>query len=185
MPRAQLRAFRDWFMLQIPIRLGVLEQVVRSTAGFEQWTPDFSEASLRTLGQWFIGQVEKRDVTPEEKAAALSSPGNERLQIVPTYQLTNKSYSLAIDVAMYWGETLRRSLENVTWQQYIGGKTMSDYGHVILQAPGTASCDPLHLAIIQVHKVFSGTRTDLGRLDTLFLFWRKVLSTPLEKRKRS
>src|SRR5688572_21014087 len=58
------------FIAQIPERLRMLTQ--RIGIELQDWAPDLTEASLATLGQWFVGQIQERTLTPSERAALLA-----------------------------------------------------------------------------------------------------------------
>jgi hypothetical protein len=107
MSKKELRDYRQWFLGAIPERIKILSEAVKSTSGFENWEPDTTPESLEPLGEWFFAQVETRRRTKAEidSVFAGSSFGIE----VPDWELSNKTFSLAIDIGMYLGQVLVRN----------------------------------------------------------------------------
>ena len=50
MPKKELRDYYRWFQDVIPDRIKQLADAVESTAGFEDWRPDYTPSSLKALG---------------------------------------------------------------------------------------------------------------------------------------
>lgn len=98
MPKKELRAYFKWFMDQMPIRLIELTHAVQGTPGFENWYPDFTPESLDLLGVWFAQVVETRPRTAQEMEGLR---GDSAFPIeFPTKNLTNRTFSLAMDIGM-------------------------------------------------------------------------------------
>jgi hypothetical protein len=107
MPKKELRRYYQWFMDVLPERIKELAAAVRETPGFESWQPDFTPASLDALGQWFAGQVETRSRTQGELQAI-----RDRLVFpmdIPAEELTNRTFSLAMDIGMYFSQVLMKN----------------------------------------------------------------------------
>lgn len=112
MPKHELDAYRKWFLGEIPTRISMLRDEVNSRANFENWVPDRGGESLTALGFWLAQEVETRARTSEELnrikgRVAFDMDVSER-------ELTNKTFSLAMDTGMYFGETLLRHHPNLS-----------------------------------------------------------------------
>src|SRR5262245_27907658 len=115
MSKTELKAYFDWFQGQLAGRLIELEREVKTRSGFEGWHADRSPDSLLPLGEWFAAQVETRPRTANElaeigAASVFSLP-------VPSQELTTRTFSMAMDIGMYLGETLRSRHQTLAWQQ--------------------------------------------------------------------
>ena len=107
MPKAELRRYYEWFMDVLPGRVIELTAAVRETMGFDTWQADYTPASLDMLGQWLAGQVETRCRTQEEIQKIGSQ---QKFPIdVPTWELSNRTFSLAMDVGMYLSQVLMKN----------------------------------------------------------------------------
>jgi hypothetical protein len=96
MSKQDLRGYATWFHEIAPRRLAELAAEVRRTDGYESWEPDATPDSLQPLGDWFEKQVETRERNFEEmaeKRSELTFPID-----VPKYDLTNRTFSLAMDI---------------------------------------------------------------------------------------
>src|SRR5689334_8860371 len=94
--KKELEEYRVWFHQVIDQRIDELQSAVSEVGS---WNADYSEDSLSALGEWFVGQVETRPRSAKELQeirAASAFP----IQ-VPEYDLTNKTFSIAMDIGMY------------------------------------------------------------------------------------
>ena len=66
MSRTESEDYYEWFLVQIPVRVNILENSIHSSSGFEYWEADQSEGSLNQLGRWFAQSVEIRPRTLTE-----------------------------------------------------------------------------------------------------------------------
>lgn len=124
----QARAYLKWFVSQIPERMDLLREYVESeTEGMLDYSPE----SLISLWEWFEGKIELEMCTDEEiEQRILSHPIHirdwfiEELVAGKLFTFTNfsnKSLSLALDIAMYYGEAIIKQFPAVKW----GCKTTS------------------------------------------------------------
>lgn len=100
MPKKELKAYNTWFLSIMQERINELARTVKSSPGFENWIPDHSPSSLELLGIWLARHIEVRSRSNEELErikALLPFPMD-----VSNEQLTNKTFSLAIDAGMYF-----------------------------------------------------------------------------------
>ncbi|MDQ3332902.1 MAG: hypothetical protein M3552_20005 [Planctomycetota bacterium] len=173
MPKRELRLYFEWFLNVIPQRVSELAGVVRDTQGFEDWQPDGTPSSLDSLGEWFANQVETRQRTSDElieitSRSALSFP-------VSGEELTNRTFSLAMDIGMYLSQVLARSNESLQWEQPLKDKNVFDYGQPVLVGRGDLSLNPVHISVTLAYGLARKTKTG-KRLRELYNIWEEKLS---------
>jgi hypothetical protein len=168
MSKQELGDYGRWFHASVQQRISLLEEAVRATPGYQTWTTTYQRDSLDTLGDWFAAEVSTRPRTKEEMAelqassALLSSP--------PPVELTNRSFSLAIDVGMYFARTLERAYPQLTWKQFLDNKRFADYGQPVLTGFGPVPLNPVRVAITLAYGIADGKRSG-KRLGEMFDYW--------------
>lgn len=168
MSKKDLRAYAEWFHSIMPSRIAILGQVVRSTHGFETWEPDEAPDSLDLLGKWFEGQVQTRQCSPEEIAQTASQL---RFPIdIPKWELTNRTFSLAIDIGMYFGKVVLKHVDGARWDQPMGSKNFADYGQPVLIGLGNDSLNPVGVITNVAYAIADGQPANLRKL---FDTWTK------------
>jgi hypothetical protein len=168
MSRRELGDYARWFHENIEQRISQLEQAVRATPGYESWAATYQRDSLDALGDWFATQVSTRPRT-EEEVAELQA-GSALLSPVPSVDLTNKSFSLAIDVGMYFARTLERAHPQLTWKQLLDSKNSADYGQPILTGFGPVPLNPVRIALTLAYGIAAGKQNG-KRLEEIFDYW--------------
>jgi hypothetical protein len=130
MSKKELREYFEWFQEMIPQRINILANAVKGTPGFEDWRPDYTPNSLNALGGWLAAQVETRPRTLEELAdiAGQSPYPMDRSDS----ELTNRTFSLAMDVGMYLSQVFLRNHTSLKWDQPFGSKKFINYGQPVL-----------------------------------------------------
>ena len=129
MSKKELKDYHQWFMDTLPKGINELADAVRRTPGFETWQPDCTPSSLDILGEWFAAHVEKRERTDEEIEQI-----KNRLTFpmeIPREELTDRTFSLAVDVGMYFSQVLLKNHPSLQWDQPFGGKLHIDYGQPV------------------------------------------------------
>lgn len=170
MPKKELERYFQWFMEVTPQRVNELAEVVSQTPGFEVWQPDHSPASLDKLGDWFAGQVETRSRTKEEVQAIeirLVFPME-----IPGEELTNRTFSLAMDIGMYLSQVLLKKYPSLKWEQPFGNKKFADYGQPLLTGFGPVSLNPVRIAVTLAYGLASKNKSG-KRLRELYDYWSK------------
>ena len=130
-----------------------------------------SPRSLGPLGKWFVGQVESRPLTAEEKAedySTLTIPID-----LPEEDLTNRTFSLAVDIGMYLGEVLRWQHPQLEWHQILGSKNYVDYGQPVLIDFFSAPMNPVHIAITLAYAA-ADNECDGDRLREVYETWSEL-----------
>ena len=168
MTKGQFKDYFDWFQEILPQRLDGLEQAVKTTLGFEGWTPDFSPTSLDRLGEWFAEQVETRRRTDDE-ILKLEDRVSMPME-VSEEDLTNRTFSLAVDVGMYLTQVLLKSHPTLRWDQQFGNKKDVDYGQSVLVRFGPAPFNPVRLTVTLAYGIASEKKSGKGLRD-LYDVW--------------
>lgn len=165
MSRKELVAYAAWFRDSTPYRVAELAKSVKSTSHYEKWEPDITPESLRDLGQWMEAQIETRAREPGEIAeiqAKLTFPIE-----IPVEELTNRSFSVAMDIGMYFAQVVLRNLPGSRWDQPFGSKRFADYGQPVISGFGAAQLNPVGVMITTAYRVAGGAPADLqGLYDT-------------------
>ena len=170
MSKQELKEYAAWYQSSIPKRLSELEAAVKQTPRFEAWTGNFRPESLDQLGEWFAKQVDVRSRTDEEIeeiAERLSFPIE-----LPDEELTNKTFSVAMDVGMYLAKSLKESHPHLEWQQFFGNKKSVDYGQPVLADFGPVAFNPTQIAVTTAYAIADRKQTG-KRLREIFDYWSK------------
>jgi hypothetical protein len=170
MPRKELERYYRWFMEVMPQRVKELSKAVKDTPGFEAWAPDHSPASLDKLGDWFAGQVETRNRAKEE-VQAIESRLTFPMEI-PGEELTDRTFSLAMDIGMYFSQVLLKSYPSLKWQQALGSKKFVDYGQPVLVGFGPVSLNSVRITVTFAYGLASKDNTG-KRLREIYDYWAK------------
>ena len=168
MTKGQLKDYFDWFQEILPQRLDGLEQAVKTTLEFEGWRLDFSPTSLDRLGEWFAEQVETRRRTDDE-ILELEDRVSMPME-VSEEDLTNRTFSLAVDVGMYLTQVLLKSHPTLRWDQQFGNKKDVDYGQPVLVRFGPAPFNPVRLTVTLAYGIASEKKSGKGLRD-LYDVW--------------
>jgi hypothetical protein len=170
MPKKELRRYFQWFMEVIPERVAELTDAVKQTHGLEDWQPDRTAASLDQLGHWFAGQVQTRSRTREEvEIIANRSPYPIG---IPREELTNRTFSLAMDIGMYFSQVLLENHPSLKWEQRIASKRFADYGQPLLAGFGPAPLNPVRIAVTLAYGFANKNRSG-SRLREVYDVWEK------------
>lgn len=167
-----LRSYFEWFLSLVPQRLDRLPHHVSETPGFEGWDADYSPESLRDLSEWFASKVRTRRRTQQE-LAEIASMSPYPIE-VPTDELTEETFSICHDVAIYFAEVLRRQHPSLIWAQISGSKRKFDYGHAGLKG-FRADFSPVHI-LITLGYAISTNRVRAKTLPELYDAWSKLVA---------
>lgn len=150
MSKSELADYREWFLGILPARINLLEEAVCATHGFGYWRADETPESLNALGEWFVSQVETRVRTSEELTKLLEQTPAQFRGILPTevWELTNRTYSLAMDGGMYLGRVmLRTHPSQLRWDQDLRNKRDANYGQLLIVGTGVVSMNTVGFCV--------------------------------------
>jgi hypothetical protein len=169
MSKKELAAYAAWFHGVTPDRISELAKAVHSSPGHEDWKPSATPESLDELGRWFEGQVETRRRAAEEVAATrakLAFPID-----VPGEQLTDRTFSLAIDLGMYFAQVILNNLPGTRWDQPFGSKKFADYGQPVIMGFGAVPLNPVRVMVTTAYGI-AGKKP--ARLRELYDTWARM-----------
>lgn len=170
MSKKELADYFRWFMGIMPARINELANIVSQTPGFEAWQPDKSPASLDALGDWLFTQVETRQRTEEELQEI---KGHSPYPIdVSGKELTNKTFSLAMDVGMYLSQVFLQNQSLLQWSQEFGNKKFIDYGQPVLVNFSSAPFNPVRMMVTLAYGLADKTWNG-RRLREVYDYWAK------------
>jgi hypothetical protein len=176
MSQDELQAYFDWFLASIPGRVKELEAEVRRTPGFETWVADLTPASLDSLGEWFVGQVEERPLTDDESKQGRESVPEKAsflLDELPTTTPTFRTLSLTFDVGIYLGQVFLKNRAGLSWQQFRGDKAYDDYGQPAIVGLGVKRCPTLSIATVVAYGIADGEETGTSLRDVYEVWMSK------------
>lgn len=175
----ELTAYNKWYHSVEPERIDILTNTIVEDLQIEHDQLQFDRTSLFIVGKWFSQSVEVRARTGEEINSIkenLKFPVN-----FPEYELTDRTFSIAIDVGMYVSRVFRREFPDLEWIQAGGGKTSADYGQPVLSSFGGRVFNPTRMMVVQAYGLARQKGTG-GEIVELFDIWsnlkRGSLTTP-------
>jgi hypothetical protein len=93
---------------------------------------------------------------------------------VPTEELTNRTFSLAMDIGMYWGQIAVEHLPGTRWDQTMKGMRDSDFGQPVVVGTGKVPMNPVALCVTLAYGI--GSKKKHGsRLRQLYDIWAENL----------
>lgn len=170
MSKQELKDYFRWFFDVLPQRTGEVAEAVRQSPGFETWQPDETPASLDALGEWFAVQAETRQRTPDE-CQEIASRSSFPIE-VPNEELTNRTFSLAMDIGMYLAHVLLKNFPSLRWEQPLDDKKFADYGQPVLVGFGPVPLNPVRIAVTLAYGLVSKKQSG-KRLREIYDYWSK------------
>lgn len=139
--------------------------------------------SLEPLGEWFAGEVRTRPKTRSEiREIEASLPF---LIEFKRWELTERTFSLAMDIGMYLSQVFLAQHPSLRWKQPLGGKTYIHYGQPVLADFGLTELNAVQVVITIAYGIAGKTR-DGGRLRNVYDVWSKMVGPrPTVKRPRN
>jgi hypothetical protein len=172
MTNPELKEYYRWYLAMIKIRIGMLTEEVKQSTIFQAWRPDETPSSLDKLGEWFSAQIEVRQRTPDE-SHEIELRSRHSISI-PKEELTNRTFSLAIDIGMYFSQVLIKNHPQVRWEQIFGNKKSIDYGQPVLVGFGAMPFNPVQMLVSQAYGL--ATKKKTGKcLRELYEIWSEMI----------
>ena len=172
MTKKELKDYLAWFLSVIPERVDELSRTVRQTPGYEVWQPNFTPSSLDDLGKWFATQVETRPRTLEDIQEI--EAGNPYPIEIPREELTNRTFSLAMDIGVYLSQVFLKQHPGLRWDQPFGSKRFVDYGQPVLVDFTTAPFNPVRMLVTYAYGL-AGHTGNSRELRELYDNWSKLI----------
>lgn len=172
MSKSDLKEYFDWFQSSLSSRLDVLRNAVRETPGFVDWEADLTPDSLTVLGDWFATQVEVRPRMPEEIQTIEGRVSHP--VVVPREELTDRTFSLAMDIGMYLSQVFLKNHPTLRWEQPLGNKKDVDLGQPVLVGFGAVPFNPVRMLVTHSYGV-AGKSSSQKSLGALYAIWSKMI----------
>jgi hypothetical protein len=170
MSKEELTGYREWFFSVMPERTVMLESAVRESV--PSWQADLSPGSLAALGEWFETQVETRPRTAEERNKILAeSPYPIE---VAGENLTLRTFSLAMDIGMFWGQSAVAHLPGTRWEQKLKGVRDSNFGQPVVIGTGKVPMNPVSLCVALAYGIAKKMRRG-NELIEMYSMWAENL----------
>ena len=118
----------------------------------------------------FATQVETRPPTAEEIAELRRVAPH----IVQGDKLTNHTYSLAMDIGMYWGEMLIKNLAGTHWDQRLKNPRDVNYGQPVVVGKGKVPLNPVTVCVGIAFGIANRKKTGAW-LPEMYATWVKNL----------
>lgn len=177
MSKPELRQYLAWFLEVIPERLQILSEAILTTPGFKNLILDGSVESLRGLGEWFAIVADERARTADE-ISDLKSRSAYPIAI-PNTELSNQTFSVAMDIGMYFSLVLLGKHPHVKWDQLLKDKKFIDYGQPVLIGAGQVPLNAVRLMITLAYGLVSKAQTG-SRLAEVFEYWSEEAAAHAE-----
>ena len=92
---------------------------------------------------------------------------------VPNVELTNKTFSLAMDIGMYFGQVILKSLPGTRWGQPLRNPNSADYGQPVIMGFGRVPLNPVSIVVTLAYG-FAAKKHSGDRLRALYDVWSKM-----------
>lgn len=168
MSNSDLKQYFKWFLGVIPERVSELTNTVNSSPGYENWQANQMPDSLNVLGEWFATQINVHQRSHED-IQRIKSHFQYPIEI-PNEVLTEKTYSIAIDVGIYLSQVLLKVYPMIKWEQQLDNKRFADYGQPVLVGLTLLPLNPLRITITLANGLAIKKQTG-SRLKELFDYW--------------
>jgi hypothetical protein len=168
MQKAELKNYYSWFMKIMPDRINFLESYIKEQLAYSSWCADFSPDSLLSLGEWFADNVETRNRNKAE-IEDICSRSTYPIDI-PDQELTNQTFSIAMDVGMYFGQVILKNLSGTKWDQSLKSAKEADYGQPVILGFSAVPLNPVRIVVSLAYGLVSGKQKG-ERLRGLYNTW--------------
>jgi hypothetical protein len=171
----ELHQYFAWFTRTVEERIQQLQEAVRQTDRFNGWHADRTRESLGTLGEWFASRVKTRRRT-ETELAALRSKISFPIELLES-DLTDCTYSICVDVGMYFGIVLIANHLSLEWHQFTDDRKFIDFGQAVIIGFTNAPLNPVRIAIVLARSIVNERHTG-ARLQELYDTWSGLCREP-------
>ena len=170
----QAKEYFNWYMEQIPNRITLLWEYMKQECP-ETEPFDYSPESLIPLWEWYETKVQQVPMSQKEIEfqAARYPKWIENEIRKETMKYTDETLSIALDISIYLGETVRKNYPNLYWGYRAKPKNeFSANRPVILKLVGKrAYFNPSRIVFVAMVK--SSEAHDKSQLYDLYRYWEE------------
>ena len=171
--KKQAEQYFQWFLEVKESRMQQLEDFISQSGG--SISLDKTPESLVGLWKWFEDRIEWEDKTEKEIADESSSIPEQFRDVVPvsTKKLSVQTLVLAMDISIYWGETLIANNAGVHWGYKTSPKKLEGVNRpqLIFDAMDGLATFPYAMILVCIRK--SSREKNENRLYDLFKTWSR------------
>ena len=173
MTKKQAEQYFQWFLEVKESRMQQLEDFISQSGG--SISLDKTPESLVGLWKWFEDRIDWEDKTEKEIADESSSIPEQFRDVVPvsTKKLSVQTLALAMDISIYWGETLITNNTGVHWGYKTSPKKLEGVNRpqLILDAMDGLATFPYAMILVCIRK--SSKEKSENRLYDLYKTWSR------------
>lgn len=174
--KEDLKEYYEWYINIMPERLKQLSSVINANKSYISWKADYSPNSLEKLGKWFFENVEIRNRNENEiKNIYENSPIWFQKVNINKWELSDRTFSLAIDIGMYITKTFLENNKVLKMtHRLIGRKDDICYGQPVISGfKNKMEFNPTHI-IITLAYGFADKTKNSSRLKEVYDIWIKL-----------
>ena len=92
---------------------------------------------------------------------------------MPGEQLTNRTFSLAMDIGMYFSQVVLKNLDGTKWDQPLRNEKFADYGQPVIMGFGSVPLNPVRVVVTLAYGIMTKKQSG-GRLRELYDTWARM-----------
>lgn len=174
--KKEAQAYFEWFMKIKDERIATLEMKLQQYD--KTWVNGYDKTSLIGLFEWFKINVNARNMTQQEfkefSDQLSSTPLLANVIEVSNNTFTKETVSICFDVAIYFGETLRRNINGLSWTYKVNSKKYVEYAQpLIVSSSHSVDVNPRRLIEVCAEKVIDRTEKE-NEFENLYNVWTNV-----------
>lgn len=172
MTKKQARAYFDWFVNEIPVRIKILMGAIEVSGVKNMEQFDMTPESLSPLWAWLKDRIKSIPKSPEEMNELRSTLPDWIFEDISDWKLDFETLAMAADVSLYFAEVFLRKYPHLQWD--FKNKPKSD---VYVNKPVVVGFKnaPLHPPTVVVNLCSSHVEGKNKDLLTLYEVWSKFL----------
>lgn len=168
-----LAVYGKWFFQTMPTRRAELERAVR--VWDDSWSADLSIHSLSLLSTWFDTHIASRKKTADEIDAIKSGL---RFEVpISDVTLTSTSFSITMDVAMYFGQVAVQNIPGTRWEQQFRSRKEPNYGEPSVVGSGPVPANPVRLLMTRAYALIAGETPKHDLVELFYIRQKRLVLT--------
>lgn len=165
----------EWYISEIPKRLGLLKRAIEETESELSFTLDFTKNSLVGLWNWYLKNVEIVEKANEEYINELSSANEITKSFIRKEKISSGWMAVALDISIYFAECLIKAHQGLKWGIVTKPKSLVYVNKpVVIGFSNNMKLDAANILFVQTRKVLKGIHDEQALLK-LFENWENQL----------